>query len=285
MARILTVGIATLDLVFRVAHYPAEDEEMRAESLRLARGGNAANTAVVLARLGHAVGFAGVLAEAPETAWIVDDFQRHGVDLAACVRRPGRPPTSSILVTPSGSRTIVHYRDLPEFDAADFARIELGGFDWIHFEGRNVPALPAMIARARREAPTARISLEAEKPRPGIGDVLNLADVLLTGRALASAWGETDPARFLGGLRARAPHPVIFSGWGADGGYALEPRGALHHAPAFRPPQVVDTVGAGDTFNAGVIHALACGMSAAEALATATRLAGEKCGREGFNPG
>jgi len=279
MARILCVGIATLDLIFRVAHYPREDEEMRASSLRISRGGNAANTAVVLAGLGHRVSFAGVLAESGESALIIDDLERHGVDWSYCVRRPGRPPTSSILLAPSGSRTIVHFRDLPEFSARDFAAIDPGGFDWVHFEGRNCSELPAMLARVKQHG--IRFSLEAEKPRPGLEPLLAKPDVLLTGRALAHAFGHEQPETFLTALRARAPGLLIFLGWGEAGAWALE-GSRLHHTPAFSPPVVVDTLGAGDTFNAGVIHGLLTGMDVATTLRDAARLAGRKCGQDGF---
>jgi len=62
MARILAVGIAVLDLVHEVAHFPAEDEEMRAIGRRNVLGGNAANTLQVLAQFGHACELAATLA-------------------------------------------------------------------------------------------------------------------------------------------------------------------------------------------------------------------------------
>ena len=54
MAHILAIGIATLDTVFSVDTYPAEDGEIRADGMRVARGGNATNTLVALRQLGHA---------------------------------------------------------------------------------------------------------------------------------------------------------------------------------------------------------------------------------------
>jgi ketohexokinase len=282
MARILTVGIATLDLIFGVDHYPAEDEEMRAQSLRVARGGNASNTAVVLAQLGHQVSFAGVLADAPENQILLADFRRFGVDVAACVTRPGKPPTSSILVAPAGSRTIVHYRDLPEFAFSDFARIDLAPFDWIHFEGRNIPELAKMIAHVHAQRPELTISLEAEKPREGLDAVLRLPDLLLCSRALAQHLGHGDAGSFLRAMRAKAPQATIFVGWGSAGGFALDKEHRIHESPAFPPAQVVDSVGAGDTFNAGVINGQVRDFRIEETLRAASSLAGRKCGKVGF---
>jgi len=285
MANILTVGIATLDLIFGVDHYPNEDEEMRAQTLRVVRGGNASNTAVVLSQLGHQVSFAGVLSDAPENQILLEDFRRFGVDVSNCVTRPGKPPTSSILVAPSGSRTIVHYRDLPEFGFEDFARIDLAPFDWIHFEGRNIPELAKMIAQARSVRPDLKISLEAEKPRDGLDTVLGLPDVLLCSRALALHLGHAEAAPFLHAMRAKAPQATIFVGWGTRGAFALDSGNQIHESPAFPPAQVVDSVGAGDTFNAGVIDGWLRGLSTEDTLRAANELAGRKCGQIGFDRG
>ncbi|MCU7859354.1 MAG: ketohexokinase, partial [Candidatus Thiodiazotropha sp. (ex Lucinoma kastoroae)] len=54
------------------------------------------------------------------------------------------------------------------------------------------------------------------------------------------------------------------------------------HQPAYQLPVVVDTLGAGDVFNAGVIDGLMAGLEPAEVLAAAVRLAGEKCTRQGL---
>jgi ketohexokinase len=45
---------------------------------------------------------------------------------------------------------------------------------------------------------------------------------------------------------------------------------------------VVDTLGAGDTFNAAIIHAKLAGRPLAECLHDACQLAGKKCGQQGL---
>jgi ketohexokinase len=281
MARILLVGTVTLDLVFGLEHHPQADEEMRAATLRTCRGGNAANTAVVLARLGHAPEFLGVLADAPETAVIERDFDAHGVAYGRCLRLAGRPPTSSIYLS-GADRSIVHYRDLPELDAMHFAALDLSIYDWLHFEGRNVPALVEMLAHVRAKFPGLPVSLELEKPREGVGELFDLADVLFCSHGLAQHYGFMEAQDFLYWMQGRACASTIAVAWGSGGAYGLAPGAQVCHAPAQVPERVLDTLGAGDTFNAGMIDAAARGMPLQQMLLDACRLAGRKCGIEGF---
>ncbi len=283
MARVLGVGIATLDWVFEVDHYPQENEEMRAQSFRIARGGNVSNSLVILAQLGHQCAWAGGIADAPESDFIRADLARFGVSFSHCVTLPGHAPTSAILLSPSGARTITHYRDLPEFSYADFQSIDLAPFDCLHFEGRNIAELEKMLRHARASRPELTLSLEAEKPRDNLETVLGLPDVLLLSRALAEARGFDDPIAFLYATRRDAPHADLFLGWGDHGAYALNRKGALSQSPAFPPAQLIETVGAGDTFNAGIIDGLMRDLDTQDTLTHACRLAGKKCGVVGFD--
>ncbi len=279
--RILVVGTATQDLVSQVDHYPPEDAEVRARARERRLGGNAANTALVLTQLGHRVEWAGSLAGDEAGDWIARELTRAGIGLDHARRHAGgQSPLSCVTLSrDSGSRTIVHYRDLPEFDAADFAAIPLDGFDWIHFEGRNVPALEAMLARVPSAIPC---SLEVEKPRPGIEGLLGRPGLLLFSRAYARARGFDAAAGLLAALTL-GPGQMAVCAWGEAGAWALDAAGRMVHSPAFVPARVVDTLGAGDVFNAAVIDRLAHGAGVDEALRQGCRLAGRKCGRPGLS--
>lgn len=75
--------------------------------------------------------------------------------------------------------------------------------------------------------------------------------------------------------------------WGTAGARAREVGdGAVSFTPAFPPPggrAVVDTVGAGDTFNAAVIAALLRGLSVGAAIEFGARIAGAKVGVHGYD--
>ncbi len=295
MANILGIGIATLDIINEVDGYPAEDSEVRALSQSRHRGGNATNTLVVLSQLGHRCAWGGVLAEEPDARHILDDLEHYCINLTHCVRQThGKVPTSYILRNRrNGSRSIVHYRDLREFGLADFERIDLGAYDWVHCEGRHVEETAAMLRATRmaiRHRPL-RTSVEIEKNRPGIETLLPLADVVLCSRAYALACGYSAPEPFLAWVATQAPQASVFLGWGEAGAWLQRPQATSTgeaappptHAPACPPPRLVDTLGAGDVFNAGVIDALVRGEDAESALRAGTRLAGRKCGQRGLH--
>ena len=284
MARILAVGIATLDIINSVNGYPAEDDEVRAVSQRLCRGGNATNTLTVLSQLGHECHWAGVLADEPDARHIEKDLERHRIDTRAVLRLgEGKVPTSYIthnLV--NGSRTIVHHRDLPEYPFENFKQLDLSQFDWLHFEGRNVDETRQMLAWAKQHAPQLPRSVEIEKERDGIEALFELAHVLLFSRAFAQGRGFKDATSLLAKLQPRCGQARLICAWGELGAWAREGE-QEQHSPAFPPPQLVDTLGAGDTFNAGIIDALANGQTLAAALESACRLAGRKCGQQGLD--
>ncbi|WP_018873131.1 PfkB family carbohydrate kinase [Thioalkalivibrio sp. ALJ16] len=281
MARILATGIVTLDHTLDIAGYPPEDAEIRARASSTQPGGNATNTATILAQFGHRAGLAAVIAEDASGNALVDRLQGLGLELDACVRHPGATPTSHILRSQeTGSRTIVHHRDLPELSATDLAAVPWPEYDWLHFEGRNPPELARILASARAEIVDQPISLELEKPRAGLDACMRYADVIMLSRAWAATIADT-PASAVTALAERFPDRILTVTAGAAGAW-LVARGQLHHCPPTPGLRVVDSVGAGDTFNAGLIHALVSGGPPEQALRSAVRLAERKLEQTGL---
>ncbi|WP_456377406.1 PfkB family carbohydrate kinase [Thiolapillus sp.] len=278
MSRILAVGIATLDIINRVSCYPGEDDEIRALSQRRSRGGNATNTLVALGQLGHSTAWAGVLPREADSELVLADLARHKVDISAVQRlASGKLPTSYVtLSAATGSRTIIHYRDLPEYGFSAFDRLELAHFDWVHFEGRNLPELRMMLEKTRRAG--VPCSLEVEKPRQGIEELFHLPDVLLFSRAWVLHHRAEAPEMF---LRSRQKSGLSFVTWGKEGAWCGNAAGEILHAPA-PSVEVVDSLGAGDVFNAGVIDGLLRRLPLQEVLHHAVDLASAKCAREGL---
>ncbi|MEW6445054.1 MAG: PfkB family carbohydrate kinase [Pseudomonadota bacterium] len=284
MARILGVGIATLDIVNTLDGYPAEDAEVRALAQSVRLGGNTANTLGVLAQAGHRCHFAGVLAGDTGGQRVERELEARGIALDHARRVPGgTTPTSYIALNRcNGSRTIVHYRDLPEYGLDDFMDVPVDHFDWLHFEARNCDDLAAMLVYARSLVTDQPLSLEVEKEREGLDLLWDAPDLIVFSRAFARGRGFDAPEDFLREARRWSPKALLVLPWGDRGAWAMQGEIILH-SPAFAPETVVDTLGAGDTFNAGLIHAMASGRALESALEDACRLAGRKVGQDGFD--
>lgn len=286
MSTILGVGIATVDIIHSVVAYPRENDEVRAISRTIGRGGNVANTLVVLSQLQHRCYWAGCLSDEQSSALITRDLEHYDIDYHYCVLHPGASlPTSYVTLNQSnGSRTIVHYRDLPEFGSEDFTKIPLDNIQWIHFEGRNVLETEKMMRGLRQQAFAGQISVEIEKPRPDIERLFPLGDIILFSRHFANSWDFQAGPDFLQYVKKQfhLKHDLVCA-WGEQGAYALTGDGTALFSPAQKPAQVLDTLGAGDVFNAGLIHCLIQGQPLLQALNFSTALAGIKCGQHGFD--
>lgn len=283
MARVLGVGIATLDIINTVDHYPEEDEELRALTQRKVRGGNVTNTLCVLSQLGHQCTWAGTLANDPDIKTILEDLDNFNINYEKIVpRESGKIPTSYITLNQkTGSRTIVHHRDLDEISTKELEQYAFHEYDWIHFEGRNIDNLLPILTFINKNVDVT-ISIEIEKPRPDIEKLFSFADVLIFSRHFAREKGAEVASELFSYARTFGARGVCICTWGEEGAWLQENEKTLHLSSE-RIKTIVDSVGAGDTFNAALIDARLSGRSWQESVRYGNSIAAKKLQQEGFN--
>lgn len=285
MAKILGIGNAVLDIILTVPHYPHEDEEVRAIKKSMSLGGNVNNTLYVLNQLGHNTAICTTVAADSEAKLLLTGLKERNISTDHIQKFiQGRTPSSFVtLNAQNGHRSIVHYRDLPEVTFDYFAKIEIEEYDWLHFEGRNLDNLPGMLNIAKTFLTNQPISLEIEKPREGIEALIPLANLVIFSHHYAQEKGFNDGQALLSEIQKTTTHSNLVCTWGNQGVWYTSPNGEVLHTPAEAINPVVDTLGAGDTFNAGLIHHLIEGHSLTESVNQANILAAQKCRQYGLD--
>ena len=273
-------------------------------------GGSVFNTAIALGRLGAPAGFFSGVSTDMLGEILADTLTASGVDMRFCARS-GRPTTVAFVKLVNGHATYAFYdentagrllsaADLPTLPAA-VNTLFFGGISLV-----NDPAASTYEALQAREAAT-RVTMIDPNIRPGfiagkeadyrprIERMIARADIVkLSDEDLHWLMGAGDIETLARQIIARGPK-IVFITEGANGSSAVTVNRALWE-PA-QPVTVVDTVGAGDTFNAGVLASLqaagALTKSALDALPDATlqaalnlgnRAAAITVSRAGANP-
>ncbi|WEJ63331.1 PfkB family carbohydrate kinase [Thiomicrorhabdus lithotrophica] len=283
MSKILGIGNAVLDIILTVDHHPKEDEELRAQNKQIETGGNVNNTLYVLNQLGHSTDICTTLAADSEAKQLISGLKARNISTEHTQKFiKGRTPTSFVtLNAQNGHRTIVHYRDLPEISFDFFAKIEIEEYDWLHFEGRNTSQLPGMLNIAKTFLTYQPISLEVEKPREGIEALFSSVNLLIFSHHYAKAKGFKNGQALLESLEL--PSVNIVCTWGTDGAWLKPINGSIEHIEAEVVNSAIDTLGAGDTFNAALIHSLIEKNTLRDAVIFASELAAKKCRQSGLD--
>ncbi|XP_071222829.1 ketohexokinase isoform X9 [Salvelinus alpinus] len=242
--KILCIGLVCLDIINVVDKYPEEDTDTRCLSQRWQRGGNASNSCTVLSLLGAPCAFMGSLAPGHVADFVLDDFQKYQIDISLLSEHPHSSfPTSMII-----------------------SNVTTGTRTILHMN-RNLPDVSA--------ADFSEVDLSQYKW---------IHWEVFVSKDVAMHFGFHSAASALKGLYHRVKKgAVLICAWAEKGADAMGPDGIVVHSDAFPPEAVVDTLGAGDTFNASVIYTLSNGGGVQEALTFGCQVAGRKCGVHGYD--
>jgi ribokinase len=277
---VLVVGDANVDLVLRGDVVPRFGQaEQMLDGVDLTLGGSAAIVAAGLAALQTPVRLAARVGDDDLGRITLDALRRRGVDVTA-VDVDGDVATGlSVILSTEHDRAILTLLGaIPTLRAAAIDDALLRSVTHVHvasfFLQPDLAAeLPALFSRARASGCT--ISLDTNWDPAGVwaglADVLPLVDLFLPNAAelvalTGGAPGDDVPHDELV-ARARSLQqtgPLVAVKAGADGGWAVTGDG-VERASGLAV-EVVDTTGAGDSFDAGFIAAWARGLPVQQCL-------------------
>ncbi len=277
--RILCAGIVVLDELFRVKDFPPPDGKVEASAYVTIGGGNAANAAITIARLGGQASYAGPVGDDAAGDRILANLARENIDTSGCVRVPGTAsPVSAIFVNARGERSIVTHRgaQLSATRPTDGAAL-VSGVDGVLIDNRM-----ATFARPIAEAARARnlpVVFDADKATTPDDPLFTIAThVIFSSECLRHTVGEDDLAAGVARM-ARLTHRFVAATNG-PGDLVWSEGDKVSSMPVFKIV-AVDTLAAGDIFHGAFALALVEGRPFAECLRFAAATAGLKCTRFG----
>lgn len=270
---VIVFGSINLDLVTRVARFPAPGETIGAESFATHPGGKGANQALAAARAGAAVRLYGAVGTDAFADTALALLAAGGVDLDGVKRAAASTGSATILVDAHGENCIAvaaGANALVDPEAVPDCMLAPGTVLVLQHE---VPAQANAVLIGRAHRAGARIVLNAAPVRPLSIELLRQIDVLVVNELEAAAlatqhgWPATAQAFAAAAIAVAAPSFAVVVTLGKEGALAASGSDTIR----VRAPDVavVDTTGAGDAF----VGALAAAIDARAPLTDALRAA------------
>ena len=273
---VVGLGYCSLDYLGIVPGRPEFDVDTVSLSDFAKSGGGPVSTALVaLARLGARTGYIGVLGEDEGGAFLEGEFEREGVDLSRLRVQAGARSQICIVLVEAGTgrRSILCHRARGELVLDEADRAYISSARYLHLDGHlmDVAITAARWARADR----VKVSFDANRPRPGLEELLPLVDVLIASERFPLAYtGQSDQMQAGHSLLEMGPEVVVIT-LGAEGCLCLW-QDQVIHVPGFRV-DVVDTTGAGDAFHGAFLYGLIQGWELERTAVFANAVAAMNC--------
>jgi sugar/nucleoside kinase (ribokinase family) len=272
---ILVAGEINPDLILSGNVTPEFGQvEKLVNSAVLTVGSSSAIFACEAARLGLKVAFVGVCGDDIFGRFMLDEMSKRGVDVSNIVIIPGGQTGLSIILAQGADRAILTYPGLiPALTATEVTNDLLRRSRHLHIASYFLqtalqPGLPDLFARAHALGLTTSLDTNWDPSGEwrGFDELLCRVDVFLPNENEALALTGTKEIESAI-QRLGESCKVVAIKLGADG--AIARRGGENaRAPAI-PVEVVDTVGAGDTFDAGFLFGWLNGWSLEKTLSLA----------------
>ena len=270
---LIVAGEINPDLILTDPHLEPRfgQAEILVKDAALTPGSSSVIFACGAARLGLKVAFVGVAGDDVFGHFMLDALGSRCVDTSNVIIDPNQTTgftvilnrvTDRAMLTHLGAINALTADQIPDDLLAQARHLHIASY---FLQTKLQPDIPDLFRRAHVLELTTSLDTNWDPSEQWIGvhDLLPLVDVFLPNEneacALAKMDSVADSARELG-----ANTKIVAVKMGADGGLAVE-GDTLVQAPAI-PVEVVDTVGAGDTFDAGFIYGFLAGWPLEKSL-------------------
>lgn len=289
--RITVVGSYAAGLTLKVKRLPTSGETVLGSGYRVDYGGKGSNQAVGCARLGAQVALVARIGQDAFGQMALQLYREEGIDTTFLLQMADCPTGVGFILVEGGSGNNCIALDPganEHLSAADVGKCDFFlKNSAVVLTQLETPVAAAEAALASARAHGAITILNPAPVRPLPDSILRLADILTPNQTEAKVLTKRSPdaaaepetvAREL--IRMGVKQVVMTLG---EKGALIVTASSSKHVPAI-PVDAVDTTGAGDAFNAGLVTALASGDSLDSAVDFAVVIGGMAVTKEGVIP-
>jgi len=278
------VGVGCLALDQIGVGPSVRDPWMALSRFTLQAGGPTGTALATMATLGAHARYFGRLGDDEFGTIILRHLRGMGVDMSLTQREPDRmSPATFILLEEDTRRRFIRHTtgDVTPLQPNEIPGELFDGVRLAYFDA-EMPALQ-IPAATRARARGARVLLGVRRPGPGLGELLDLADVVIASEPVAAEMAHTSELeRSLVELTKMGPEIAIIT-LGEEGAIGLhQDKLVRQHAIDVN---VVDVTGAGSVFRGAYGYAMLQGWPLEKALPFATAAASLSCASLGGQGG
>jgi sugar/nucleoside kinase (ribokinase family) len=273
---VIVIGELNVDLILnQIDSFPEMGKEILAQSMNITLGSSSAIFASNLSTLGAKVAFIGKIGKDNFASVVLDSLNSKKVDTSHIIQSETLNTGATIVLNYDQDRAMVTYpgamEDLKITDI-DFRFLSTARhlhFSSIFLQPGIKESLPYLFAKAKSYGLTTSLDPQcdpAEKWDVNLTELLPQLDVFLPNMAeFLLLTGSTSFEDGIKRVHEIAPNLMFIVKNGSEGAIGWS-KGKFIHQPAFLNTRVVDCIGAGDSFNAGFIHAFIHGNSIEKCL-------------------
>lgn len=274
------LGWVMVDFLVVLPSYPEVDTKVTILAGCKQVGGPVARAMMTLSRLGKQTALIAKIGDDCLGRFVQEALRKEGVELGAVeIEERGKTRFSHIWVDRrNGSRTVAYSKGhLKEIQLGPESKERIKRSRFLHLDGRELEA--ALIAAQLAREGGGRVMLDAGSVKPGINKLIPLVDVIVASSDFIREFSPYSSLEETGKkLLAMGPRVVVLT-LGKDGVICIS-KESFFYQPVF-PVKAVDTNGAGDVFNGGLLFGLLENWDLPTSVRFASAVAAIKCKRLG----
>lgn len=257
---ILVAGEINPDLILTGDVNPEFGQvEKVVDSCALTVGSSSAIFACGAARLGLHIAFIGVCGDDVFGRFMLDEMQKRNVDVSNVIIRPNGQTGLSVILNQEVDRAILtypglisalHTSDIPDALLSNARHLHIASY---FLQTQLQPNLPGLFQRARSFGLTTSLDTNYDPSEKWVGfdELLSTTDVFLPNKTEALSITHSNDLK-AGARQLANKCKIVAIKLGAEGALVQTNDKTVSAGPM--PVNVVDTIGAGDAFDAGFLY-------------------------------